>query len=273
VRLWAKVLLFCVKFMTCAAVDKEGACVFKIAVCDDDANELDRAAALLGDYLESRPQLSASLSRFKDGWSLVDALERGGDFDLYLLDVLMPGLNGIDVGKSIRRLGRDGAIIYLTTSPDYAVDSYLTQAFFYLLKPVGREPLFEVLDRAMAALRKRKSKVVIVNTHCGLRSIPLDDILYVERVDRFMRYYLVSGETVDSRTIRGSLREASAALLSDGRFAPCGASFVLGLHHVRSVEKNRVLMDSGGWVPVPQSAFADLKRAWMNYWLGGETKQ
>jgi len=87
-----------------------------------------------------------------------------------------------------------------------------------------------------------------------------------------MRYYLAGGETVDSRTIRGSLRAGAAALLSDGRFALCGASFVLGLHHVKTVERNGVLLDSGGRVPVSRSAFADLKRAWMNYWLGGDLK-
>jgi len=243
----------------------------KIALCDDDAAELEQMAALLKDYLNGRPLLCADLVLFEDARRLMDALEQGSDFDLYLLDVLMPGLNGIEAGKAIRRLGRDGAIVYLTSSPDYAVDSYLAQAFFYLLKPVKREQLFEVLDRAVAVLQERKRAATIVNTASGLRSIPLNDILYVERVDRFMRYYLVSGETVDSRTIRGSFRDAAAALLSDSRFALCGASFVLGLHHIRSVEKNAALLDQGGRVPVSRSAFADLKRAWMDYWLGGET--
>lgn len=244
--------------------------MFKIAVCDDDAAALERTAALLRDYLEERPSLCANLSLFEDGDSLLDALEQGQDFALYLLDVLMPKFNGIEVGKSIRQMGRDGAIVYLTSSPDYAVDSYFTQAFFYLLKPVRREQLFEVLDRAEAVLRKRKSKSAIVNTSSGLRSIPLDDILYVERVDRFMRYYLVGGETVDSRAIRGSFRDAVSGLLSDGRFTLCGASFALGLHHVRSVEKNEAILDSGSWVRVSQSALAQLKRDWMNYWLGEE---
>jgi len=243
--------------------------MLRIAVCDDDAVELERASALLESYLEGRPQLSAHLSRFKDGWSLLDALEHGDTFDLYLLDVLMQGLNGIEVGKTIRQMGRDGAIVYLTASPDYAVDSYLTQAFYYLLKPVNREQFFEVLDRAVAALQERKNQATIVNTPSGLRSIPLNDILYIERVDRFMRYYLTNGETVDSRTLRGSFREGLTALLTDGRFHLCGASFALGLHHITSVERNQAVLDSGGRVPVSRSACGGLKLAWMNYWLGG----
>ncbi len=245
--------------------------MLRIAICDDETAEQEQTAALLEDYLGERPRLTANVSLFGGGQALLDAVKMGGGFDLYLLDVLMPGLNGIEAGKALRRLDRGGAIVYLTTSPDYAVDSYLTQAFFYLLKPVERERLFAVLDRAVAVLEKRESEAIIVNTPSCLRSIPLSEILYVERVERFMRYYLVDGETVDSRTIRGSLRDAASILLSDRRFVLCGASFVLGLHHVKSVEKSAALLDSGVRVPVSQSAFAGLKRAWMNYWLGGET--
>jgi len=244
--------------------------LLKIAVCDDNAAELERTTALLNTFFDQRPEMTADVSLFEDAQSLLTALKKGSDFDLYLLDVLMPELNGIEAGKAIRDLGRTGAIIYLTTSPDYAVDSYLTQAFFYLLKPVDQEQLFQVLDRAVSVLQERKSAATVVATHTGARSIPLDDILFAERVDRCVHYYLADGEVVTSRTIRGTFRDAAADLLSDGRFAMCGASFLLGLHHVKSVERTGALLDTGKTVPVSRAAFADLKRAWMNYWLGGD---
>ncbi len=244
--------------------------LLRIAVCDDDAAELARSETLLKEFCTRRPELAAQVTVFRDAQGLLDALNQGKGFDLYLLDVLMPGKNGIEAGKELRRLGQEGEIIYLTTSPDYAVDSYQTQAFYYLLKPVARDQLFAVLDRAADALGKRKDQTAIVSTAAGLRSIPLSDILYVERVDRSMRYYLAGGEAVDSRTLRGSFREGTAPLLEDSRFFLCGASFVLGLHHVKSVERSRAMLDTGAWVPVSQTACGELKQAWMNYWLGGE---
>ncbi len=244
--------------------------MFKIAVCDDDAVEQTHTAALLRGYFKRRPALRAVISLFDSGQALLDAAKEGQGFDLYVLDIIMPGKNGIETGKALRKLGRDGAILYLTASPDYAVESYLTQAFFYLVKPVGQKQLFDVLDRAIADLRERKNEATIVNTPSGLRSIPLDNILYVERVDRFARYYLENGETVDSRTIRGPFREEMAPLLADERFVLCGVSFVLNLYHLKAVEKTEVLLDSGGRLPLSRTAFGEVKKAWMDYWLEGD---
>ncbi len=242
--------------------------MLKIAICDDEARAMERTAVLLGDYLQERPHLAAAVSAFESGRTLLAADQKVGGFDLYLLDVIMPDGNGIQIGKALRDAGREGAIIYLTSSPDYAVDSYLTQAFFYLLKPVDKKQLFEVLDRAVETIQKRQNEAVIVNTAQGLRSVPLEDILYVERAERCIRYHLTGGGTVDSRTIRGSFQEAVADLLADRRFIPCGVSFVLGLHHVKTMEKTAALLDSGGEVPLARASYGDVKRAWIDYWLG-----
>jgi len=242
--------------------------VFKIAICDDDVSERERGAALLEEYLKEHPELAASLTRFESGRALLDAAEKGTGFDLYLLDILMPEMNGIEVGRTLREKGRDGTIIYLTTSPDYAVESYQTEAFFYLLKPVEREDLYKVLDRAMEAIRRRKAEAAVVQMMKGVRTIPLDDILYAERVERIMRYYLISGETIDSRPIRGAFRDAAAQLLADGRFCLCGVSFVLNLYHVKAIERCEAVLDSGLRMPLSRAAVREVKRAWMEYWLG-----
>ena len=90
------------------------------------------------------------------GLEVLDAAEEAGDFDLYVLDVVMPGLSGIQLGMRLREVGSVSPIIYLTVSPEYAVDSYATRAFHYLMKPVQPETLFQVLDEAVAALEKKR---------------------------------------------------------------------------------------------------------------------
>lgn len=240
--------------------------MLRIAVCDDDEKQLDKAAALLNTYLRARPSLNGQIETFQSGSALLARAEYAGGFDLYVLDILMPELSGIDTGRRLRALGEGGEIVYLTSSNDFAADSYDVRAFFYLLKPVKENKLFQVLDGAVKKLHQRRSSAVVVTTADGPRRILLERIRYVERVGRAMRYYCTD-DTVDSQTIRVSFREMAAPLLDDRRFCLCGASFVLNFQHVTGVHGQTALLDNGQTVALPRTASADFKKAWGSYWL------
>ena len=238
-----------------------------IAICDDEPGQLAGLEALLREYLRARPSLAGQVTPFSDSCALVEAARERGGFDLYLLDVLLPGMGGIQAGLRLRELGDGGQIIYLTASSEYAVDSYTVGAFFYLLKPVGRETLFQVLDRAVEQQLCRRAEGVVVPTREGPRRLLLEQIYYAERVGRCIRYYC-AGKTVDSVTLRTSFREAAAPLLADGRFCLCGASYLFNLQHVAGVEARSAVLDSGVRVPLPRTARAGFQEAWARFWLG-----
>lgn len=240
--------------------------MLRIAICDDDENQLKQAQALLDHYLLSRPGLNGQVEAFLSGSALLARTETAGGFDLYVLDILMPELSGIDTGRRLRALGEGGEIVYLTNSNDFAADSYDVRAFFYLLKPVEKGKLFHVLDGAVEKLNRRRSSAVVVTTADGPRRILLEHIRYVERVGRCMRYYCTDN-TVDSQTIRVSFGEAAAPLLADRRFCQCGASFVLNFQHVTGVNGQMALLDNGQTVALPRAAAVEFKRAWGCYWL------
>lgn len=243
--------------------------MLKIAVCDDEPEHLEKTAEMLRAYFRARPLLSGQVSSFESGQALLERSKAQNGFDLYLLDILMPGLNGIQTGRGLRALGDGGEIIYLTSSNDFAVDSYDVRAFFYLLKPVEEKKLFEVLDAAADKLDRRRNAGVVAVTQGGSRRILLDHILYVERAGRIMRYYCTDG-IVDSQTIRAPFREMAGPLLADPRFYLCGASFVLNLQHVTGVKGQAALLDNGASVTLPRTAAAAFKRAWGKYWLEEE---
>lgn len=155
----------------------------KIAVCDDRPEHLKKIRELLGKYQQTRPGLESQAEYFLSGAELLDQAEERGGYDLYLLDILMPGENGISVGKRLRQMGKQGELIFLTSSNDYAADSYEVRAFFYLLKPVEEEKLFRVLDQAVEKLTQQQKKTLLLETREGTRCIPLGRILYAERPD------------------------------------------------------------------------------------------
>ena len=144
--------------------------MLRLALCDDDPQQRASVGALLQEYAALRPALAAKLSIFSSSWELLADEEEGACFDLYVLDVVMPEVSGIELGVKLRELGRSGAIIYLTISPEYAVDSYAAQAFYYLMKPVEPERLYQVLDQAVAALEKRRA-IILETQSCNTAAI------------------------------------------------------------------------------------------------------
>ena len=244
--------------------------MLRIALCDDEPEQCDQTGALLRQYLSERPGLAAELTLFYSGAELLRRVKTGGGFDLYVLDIIMPALSGIDLGVQLRELGRDEPIIYLTTSPDYAVDSYLAQAFYYLLKPVEPERLYAVLDQAAALLEKRRGASIPVKTKTGVRRLPLDDILYVELVGRAARYHLLTANDVDSVTFHGAFQSEMTPLLEDPRFVMCSSSFAVNLHYVTAVDKGSLTLNGEMQVPLSRGLAAGVKKQWGDYWLGGD---
>ena len=118
-----------------------------IAVCDDQIEELEKLTALLQAW-QSDLHSDVRFQTFRSGGQLLDAA-RAERFTLYLLDVLMPGMTGMDAAREIRSFDAAADIIFLTTSPGFAYESYGVRAAEYLLKPINAKLLYPVLDARM----------------------------------------------------------------------------------------------------------------------------
>lgn len=240
--------------------------MLRIALCDDDPAQRETVCRMMKDFASQRPALTVKLSAFSSPWELLAAAEEH-PFDIFLLDVMMPDLSGIQLGTKLRGLGSQAAIVYLTVSPEYALDSYEVEAFHYLIKPVESSRLFSVLDRAVQSLERQRAAGVAVKTRDGLSLARLDQIVYVELSSRAALYHLSDGSCLESTTLRGSFQEETAPLLADPRFFPCGASFVVNLFYVASVKKKFLLLDGGRQVPLPRGLAAQARQRWSDFWL------
>ncbi|MBQ8971136.1 MAG: response regulator transcription factor [Lachnospiraceae bacterium] len=233
-----------------------------VALVDDDINELS-ASRLQIEHWQSG---TVHLSSFSSARELIYSLEVGERYDLYLLDVIMPEMDGITLGRTIRERDRDGAIVFLTSSPDFALQSYEVWPLQYLLKPINTEKLWQALDRAAVGKNKREEGV-LVHTRSGDTFLHFHDILYAERISRMIRYICRSG-VVESVTLIGSFREAVESLLEDDRFVLCGASFAVNLAELSLVDKTGAVMSTGIRLEMPRRAVSALRSSWMAYCLG-----
>ena len=241
--------------------------MFRIALCDDDVKQRQLTHKLLDSYFSLR-STAAKIWEYSSGQALLNAMF-DETFDLYLLDIVMPEMDGIDLGAELRKSDESGVIIYLTTSPDFALQGYSVKAASYLLKPVQEDELFRALDDAFKAITNRREQSIMVKTADGMSRLLLDHILYVEQKERAPHYHLKDGSCVVGLTIQTSFQDIMQPLLADKRFYLCGASFVLNLHCIKSINKADVLFVGGQQTTVPRRAAAELNTAWIHYWLEG----
>lgn len=209
------------------------------------------------------------MTGFASGITLLDHLRTKGTFDVYLLDVIMPGENGIELGLEIRELDQGGRIVYLTASPDFAVDSYQAKASDYLLKPLERDRLFRTLDRLVLDLERERRSYATIKTRDGFRRISLRSIVYGELAGRCVHYHLADGSVVAGMSLRGSFREAVSPLLAHRRFALCAASFLVNLSFVERVDSLSLRLEGGRVLPISRAFRGQLTGRWLDYHLEG----
>ena len=127
--------------------------MIQIAFCDDDQTVLDQLSALLEKYRTQRC-IQIQCTAFRSPLDLLAEIEKGVRYDILFLDVIMPAENGITVAKEIRQYDTAVEIIFLTSSTEFAVESYMVGAYFYQLKPIWEARFFRLTDSVIAECRR-----------------------------------------------------------------------------------------------------------------------
>lgn len=239
-----------------------------VALCDDETACHDTIKKLLADYRQKTFSVSFMLSCFSSGEDLWDYIDENTAFDIYILDIIMPGINGIQLGTALREHGDDGLIIYLTSSPDFALESYNTDALHYLLKPISNNQFCLCMDKAISRLNHlSQEETISIKTPGSTRITAIHNILYAERVNRHIRYYLNDNTVIDSITFNDTFQNAVSLLAARPGFLIVGSSFVVNLYYVTEVTKSDMLLTGNHLVPIPRRSYETVKTAWADYWL------
>lgn len=242
----------------------------RVAICDDEKICRAQALDIATDYAEERKDKDIVFEIFSESESLLQAIRAGAQFEILILDIVMPGMNGIELGQALRNDRYDGKIIYLTSSEEYAIDSFKIRAFHYLLKPIEKHSFFATMDEAIHSIAIKKDRSLIVKTKESNARITFDSLLYAELLKRSVVYHLTDGKVLESTTLRTTFTEAVQPLLADRRFALCGASMAVNLHHITMVESEAIVFLNGEKVFLGKKACRDLRATWNEYWLSTE---
>ena len=229
----------------------------RAAVCDDRAEDAQLVAQYVREWGEERGE-SVALEIFPSAEAFLFEYSENKSYDLLLLDVEMGGMDGVTMAKRIRAGNAAVQIVFITGYTDYIAEGYDVAALNYLVKPVHRQKLFEVLDRAAAKLRS-DSRTLTLETGGETVCVPLYEILWLG----VEKNYTTVHAAARNYTVKKTLGALESEL--DGRFFRIGRAAVVNLSYIRRVTKTDAILSDGTAIPLPRGAYEALNRAIIAY--------
>lgn len=223
---------------------------YKIAVCDDSGADAEYISALVSEWAGDEP---VSIRRFSSAEEFLFRYAEEKDFDILLLDIEMGGMDGVTMARTVRRDNASVQIVFITGYSDYIAEGYEVEALHYLVKPVRREKLFEVLSRAAERLRKNERVLLLEHGGEAVR-LPLYEIRWLE-----VRQNYVTLHAAEDVTVKRTLSELEREL--DERFFRLGRSYIVNLGCIRRITRTDVILADGTAIPLPRGQYEPLNRA------------
>ena len=233
----------------------------KIAICDDEKEFRSAAEQMLKLYMADKSAHFLA-DTFDVSSDLIDATEKGTIYDIYLLDIYMPGITGMSIATELRSRGVKSPIIFLTSSTDHALEAFGVDATHYLLKPYTKDSFYVGMDKAMQSITSHKNDSVILKVDNDYRSIPVSKLIYCEAEDKYQRLYLASGERL---LVRISGMELYKLLSEFDSFYHCGRAHIINLNHISRVTQDGAVFKNDMQLNLPHTVLAGLRSAFFDY--------
>lgn len=228
---------------------------YSVLICDDrdeDARYVEEQVLTWA----KRHSVTVQTARFSSAEALLFHLEENPRCDMLLLDIEMPGMDGVTLAKRVRQESETVQIVFITGYSDYIAEGYEVAALHYLMKPVKPDKLFSVLDRAANKL-KRDERALVLDTGGEIFRVPIYQIRYAE-----VRLNYVTIHAKRDVTVKMTLSELMNQL--DDRFYRVGRSHVVNLAWIGHVTRTDIFLQDGSSIRLPRGAYDGVNRAMMN---------
>ena len=238
-------------------MDISGCSPLRLAICDDEPMDCALVAQMSREILGAEG-VEAELSAYPSAAELLRAIRAGRAFHIFLLDVMMEGMDGMELAAALRAGHEDAAIIFISSNREMALRGYEVAAARYLAKPLDREKLREALLYCCAAHARRRA--LALPTADGQTRVDPSAILYVEAWERGVRLDL-GAEKLEAKIPISQL----AAMLPGGQFSYCHRTLLVNLACVRHVRYCELELKNGERLPISKYRLAQFKSEFLKY--------
>lgn len=233
----------------------------KIAICDDNLNIVDEIKNLLDEYALSK-NLSLDTSTFDNGQAMLESDER---FNIAILDVEMPGCNGIELGKILREKNRHIVLMYITSHKKYLDEALNLNAARFFEKPIDSKRFYDGLDNALKRIDNTTIKFFLKEDNASVR-INANDIIYVEIEPIGHRKTKV---VTEEKTYISSNKIAFwEEHLISSLFVKTHKSYIINMEYITKYENNTLQLDGKYNIPISRNYQSSVHKAFIRYMTG-----
>ena len=241
--------------------------MLKIALCDDDSQFVSKITGLIQSLLQDSTE-SPVITTYINPVALTASISDGERYDIYILDVEMPDLNGMDVAKRIREFQPNAPLLFLSSHLSYATEGYKVQALRYVSKLDLDHALPEALEQAIATLEKTDTCSIMVQHYQNYTRILHKDILYVQKMQRSIQIVTDrQGNFKDNRGIKELFSE-----IDDPRFIFTDRAYFVNLDYVQELDGSWLVLNNEDRIPVSRPMMPNVKKAMIALWGGNKKK-
>ncbi|MDC7286276.1 LytTR family DNA-binding domain-containing protein [Blautia schinkii] len=233
--------------------------MIKVMILDDEQLYLDKQKQITEKYFAEKG-IPCEIDIFLNAeWFLCGLDEE--IYDLYILDVEMPGMNGIQVAKEIRKRYPEPVIIFVTNYLEYAVEAYEVNTYRYIPKMALDTKLPQAYDALLPEIMEKEERYYIIEKKGELEKIAYSDIFYLKKEGKYVVFVHRRGES----RVRKSLKLVQEELDSD-EFLLVDKGYVANIRHVMKLKGYDLYLRDGMILPVGTARFGQVKQAIVDFW-------
>ncbi len=232
----------------------------KIALCDDDQNALPIIAGAADSAFRAKG-IQPEIIRFSSGRELLESLEKVR-YHIVLLDIEMPGMDGISVGRVIRDRGDNTPIIFVSECESRVFESFLIQPLGFVRKSNFLNDIAAVADLYIkTSTQESNSEYLEFATRSGMLTLKSKQIRYIEGSRNYQMLYTTSGpDPIEVKMTMDKLE----AMTQDQGFIRIHKGYLVNFRFIQRIQTSQLTLQDGTVLPIGRSKMGEVKSRYLS---------
>lgn len=227
--------------------------MFKIVICDDELLQREELREYIYKVFEEVEE-ELELLIFNSAEDVLKEKDVLKDTDIFILDIKMDEVSGMDLAKIIRKENDISEIIFITSLVDYIQEGYIVRAYRYLLKPINYEELKNHLLSCINDINKKKDNFMMIENKGIVHKVPINEIMYIEVAKKELTIYAKE----NSYKTKSSMDKVEKEL-EKFDFYRCHKSYLVNMKYIETIDKNEIIINCNK-IPVSKHRISDFKK-------------